>query len=111
MTQGLSASEKEDVYLPINKGLIGHTATSKEPLNIRDVTQDPRFDPNVDESASYKINSLLCMPVLSQDGQVIAVIRVLLLALVLGVSGGLGRWVGRRGGGLRPLMWCLHTSE
>ena len=34
---------------PMSQGIAGHVATSGETLNVRDVTEDKRFNSNIDQ--------------------------------------------------------------
>ena len=34
---------------PMNQGIAGHVATSGETLNVKDVTEDKRFNSNIDQ--------------------------------------------------------------
>ena len=40
---------KGDLRFPVGKGIAGHVAETGQPLNVSDVYNDPRFNPEVDE--------------------------------------------------------------
>ncbi|XP_064105457.1 cGMP-specific 3',5'-cyclic phosphodiesterase-like [Macrobrachium nipponense] len=71
-----NASEKE-ILLPWGVGIVGHVASTKEVINIKDAYQDPRFDASIDRRTGYKTMSVLCMPVCNYEGEVIGVAEII----------------------------------
>lgn len=63
--------------LPMDKGIVGAAATKGEVLNIADAYDSPLFDRTFDEKTGYRTKSVLCMPIPSVDGQVVAVIQAI----------------------------------
>ncbi|RHY14440.1 hypothetical protein DYB36_006280, partial [Aphanomyces astaci] len=63
--------------LPYGKGLAGHVATTGKLLRIANCYDDPRFHPDVDVKSGYKSVSMLCAPVISADGDTIAVLQAM----------------------------------
>ncbi|RQM24011.1 hypothetical protein B5M09_004917 [Aphanomyces astaci] len=63
--------------LPYGKGLAGHVATTGKLLRIANCYDDPRFHPDVDVKSGYKSVSMLCAPVISADGNTIAVLQAM----------------------------------
>jgi GAF domain-containing protein len=55
------------IRFPMNKGIAGHVATTKELLNIQNAYLDQRFNQDVDVQTNYKTKSLLVCPIL--DGE------------------------------------------
>ena len=67
----------KEVRIPLNVGLAGHVATTGESLNITEAYNHPLFNPEVDESPGYHTNSLLCMPIVSSNKKIVAVVQLL----------------------------------
>jgi GAF domain-containing protein len=44
---------------------------------VRDVRRDPRFYPEVDEVFGFKTRSMVCVPILLDDGRLLGIIEVL----------------------------------
>lgn len=58
------------IEMPINLGIVGHCATSAKILNIKDAYEDPRFSKDTDLKTGYKTNTILCVPIFDEDGNV-----------------------------------------
>ncbi|HEY9599110.1 MAG TPA: GAF domain-containing protein, partial [Cyanophyceae cyanobacterium] len=65
-----------ELRIPINVGLAGHVAKTKEPLNIPDAYDHPLFNKDVDERPGYHTKTLLCMPIFSSRNHVVAVVQL-----------------------------------
>lgn len=74
VAQGLDSRE---IRIPASKGLAGYVARTRETVNIREAYADPRFNPNVDRETAYQTESLLCMPVVNNRGELTGVLQVL----------------------------------
>ena len=48
---------KGDLRFPVGKGIAGHVAETGQPLNVSDVYNDPRFNPDVDEEVKRERKS------------------------------------------------------
>jgi len=68
---------KEEIRVPIDKGLVGHVFASGQLLNIPDAYQDPRFNPEIDKKTGYKTQSILSMPLHNKFHEVLGVFQVL----------------------------------
>jgi adenylate cyclase len=66
-----------EIRLPLTWGVIGFVARTGSPLRLRDVHNDPRFDPTTDERTGYETRSILCLPVLDADGTVQGAIQLI----------------------------------
>jgi GAF domain-containing protein len=62
--------------LPPGKGIAGHVAINRTPLVVRDVHNDPRFYPRVDETFGFQTRTLACVPLLDGD-RVLGVIEAI----------------------------------
>ena len=51
------------IEIPLNKGIVGYTATTGEILNIEDAYEDSRFNRATDLATGYRTVSLLCVPI------------------------------------------------
>ena len=65
------------ITIPCDKGLAGAAFTSKKMINIPDAYKDDRFNPEVDRKTGFMTRSILCMPILSRNRDVIGVTQML----------------------------------
>ena len=63
-----------EIRTPINLGIPGHVASTGKFLNI--TSAHPLFSSELEKQMGYKMNSILCMPVLSSKNQVVAVVQL-----------------------------------
>ncbi|MEM7579737.1 MAG: adenylate/guanylate cyclase domain-containing protein, partial [Cyanobacteria bacterium P01_A01_bin.80] len=64
------------IRTPINVGIPGHVASTGQYLNIAETTTHPLFSPELEKQLGYKIENILCMPVLSSKNQIVAVVQL-----------------------------------
>ena len=69
--------EKQEIRLPLGKGIAGHVAKTGETVIISDAYADPRFNPDVDKRTGYHTRSILCLPISNKAGKVIAALQLL----------------------------------
>ncbi len=62
--------------LPPGKGIAGWVAVNRTPLVVRDVRNDPRFYPRVDETFGFQTRTLACVPLIDED-RVLGVIEAI----------------------------------
>ena len=74
VTQGAGMTE---IRIPLAKGIAGAVAMSGVPVNIADAYSDARFNREVDAKTGYRTNSILCVPMLSLEGEVVGVLQAL----------------------------------
>jgi signal transduction histidine kinase len=67
----------QTIRIPAGSGLAGACFQSGQPINLADVYQDPRFNPEVDSRTGYRTRSLCCLPIRNRDKAVIGVIQLL----------------------------------
>jgi len=60
-----------------SNGIAGHVFNSGEGLIIPDAYSDSRFNRNVDEQTGFVTRSILCVPIRTSKGEIIAVAQVL----------------------------------
>lgn len=63
----------EQIKIPYDQGIVGYVASTGESVNIHDAYSDPRFNATIDQKTGYKTKSILCLPILNENGQCIAV--------------------------------------
>lgn len=68
---------KNEIRFPMGRGIAGHVAQTGETVNIRDAHLDDRFNPEVDKRTGYRTRSLLCMPLVDADGNIIGVVQAI----------------------------------
>ena len=69
--------ELPSLALPVGRGLAGVVARDGGIINLADVTQDPRWAPEVDERTGYTTRSMLVAALVDEDGRVRGVVQVL----------------------------------
>ena len=65
-----------EIRTPINVGIPGHVASTGQYLNIAETTNHPLFSPELEKQLGYKIDNILCMPVVSSKNEVVAVVQL-----------------------------------
>ena len=63
--------------LPVSRGLAGYCAASGQALAIDQVERDPRFDRDTAERTGYVPTSMLVVPAIDAEGEVLGVLTVL----------------------------------
>jgi adenylate cyclase len=66
-----------EIRIPRSSGIAGAVASSGKSLNISDAYADPRFDRSVDDTSGFRTRSILCLPLLDQQGHVLGVAQIL----------------------------------
>jgi adenylate cyclase len=72
--QGLNAQQ---IRIPNHAGIAGSVFQSGKTINIPYAYADLRFNPAVDRQTGYFTRSILCVPVVNQQGKIIGVTQVL----------------------------------
>jgi Nif-specific regulatory protein len=57
--------------LPDSAGIVGEVIQSGRSVRVNDAYNDQRFNPEVDKQSGYRTHNLLCVPMRSDDGQLI----------------------------------------
>lgn len=63
----------EQIKIPYGKGIAGYVASTGQPLNIPDAYADARFNDTIDKQTGYRTRNILCLPILNENGECIAV--------------------------------------
>ena len=66
-----------EIRFPETAGIAGSVFTTGESINIAHAYADLRFNPELDRQTGFFTRSILCVPVVSNDGQIIGVTQVL----------------------------------
>jgi sigma-B regulation protein RsbU (phosphoserine phosphatase) len=73
----LRESRLVEIRLAVGQGIAGYVAATGDVLNIRDVYEDIRFDPEFDRLSGFRTTTMLCMPVRNPAGVIIGVLQLL----------------------------------
>ena len=66
-----------EIRIPVGTGIAGECARTLEKINIPDAHADPRFNPEVDRRTGFRTRSLLTLPLVGADGELIGVAQIL----------------------------------
>ncbi|TFG64313.1 MAG: GAF domain-containing protein [Gemmatimonadales bacterium] len=67
----------ERVRLPVDRGLIGECARTREIINVPDCYADSRFSPELDERTGYRSNNMLVLPLVGHAETLVGVLQLL----------------------------------
>jgi sigma-B regulation protein RsbU (phosphoserine phosphatase) len=67
----------KEIRFPVGVGIAGEVAKCRKIINIKDAYADSRFNPDFDKKTGYQTRSILCMPMISINGNLVGVIQVL----------------------------------
>lgn len=73
---GVGREKVVGLSIPLDHGLAGYVVMTGQPISVRDVQQDPRFNQDFASSTGYVPRSILAMPLVAGD-RVIGVMEVL----------------------------------
>ncbi len=76
-SKALRGDELTEIRLPIGRGIAGYVAQTGETINLIDVYQDPRFNPEVDIKTGYRTKTMLCQPIKDKDGKIVGVFQLI----------------------------------
>ena len=66
-----------EIRIPLSSGIAGAVAQSGVLVNIADAYSDVRFNREVDARTGYRTKSILCVPMISVEGEVVGVVQAL----------------------------------
>jgi len=69
--------EKQEIRLPLGKGIAGHVGQTGEIVNIPDAYADPRFNPEVDKRTGFRTRNILCLPIRNKANKIVATLQLL----------------------------------
>lgn len=73
----LGLDSSQEIRFPADKGLAGYVVKSGESLNIVDAYNDSRFNPDVDKKTGYHTKTILCMPIMNNNKEIIGAFQVI----------------------------------
>ncbi len=73
----ISRGDVDGVRVPMDRGIVGHVATTGCMVAVRDAYRNELFNPEIDQNTGYRTKSVLCMPVVDDRGHVVAVVEAL----------------------------------
>lgn len=76
VAHGVDGAESE-VRIPASAGIAGACATTRQVINIPDAYEDARFNREVDRRTGYITKSILAVPLLDDQGELVGVAQVL----------------------------------
>ncbi len=69
--------EKQEIRMPLGRGIAGYVAKTGEIVNILDAYTDPRFNPEVDKRTGFHTRNILCLPIRNKAGKILAALQLL----------------------------------
>ena len=61
------------IIISMNQGVVGHVARSGEIYITQEISKDPNFSKSTDKKTGYQTRRLLCFPITSSKGDIVAV--------------------------------------
>ncbi len=78
VAHGVTASANDEVIrFPATAGIAGACASARALLNIPDAYADARFNPEVDRKTGFRTTSILAIPLIDHEGELVGVAQVL----------------------------------
>lgn len=69
--------DSQEIRFPADKGLAGYVVKTGETVNIEDAYNDLRFNKDVDLKTGYRTKTILCMPIMNNNQEIIGAFQVL----------------------------------
>jgi phosphoserine phosphatase RsbU/P len=69
--------EPRGIRIPISQGIAGEAARSQRIINVPDAYADARFNRDVDKRTGFRTRSILSIPLIAFDGELVGVAQVL----------------------------------
>jgi signal transduction histidine kinase len=66
-TSAGSNPELIDMPVPLSGSIAGTVLRSNQPLKVNDVSNDPRWNPNIAQSINFRTGSILCVPMHNEN--------------------------------------------
>lgn len=67
----------DKIVIPAEKGIVGETFMSGEPIIVFDTALDPLFHSDIDEKSGYVTKNLITAPIFNSERKVIGVLQLL----------------------------------
>jgi phosphoserine phosphatase RsbU/P len=65
------------IRIPAGRGIVGHCARTRQLVNVPDCYADPRFNPEVDRASGFRTRSMLSLPLVDYEGELVGVLQLL----------------------------------
>lgn len=73
----LMGDEIKEIRLKIGEGLAGYVAATGETVNLKNVRNDSRFNPDIDRLSGYTTKNMLCFPIKDYSKETVGVLQLL----------------------------------
>ncbi len=73
----LGLDSSQEIRFPTGKGLAGYVVKTGETINIKEAYEDPRFNPEVDKETGYRTKTILCMPIINNNREIMGALQVI----------------------------------
>ena len=77
IVQSAEGLKQNQIRVPKDAGIVGEVFMSGQKLKIDDAYQDPRFNRDVDKKTGYRTRTILCYPLINQEGEIFGVIQAI----------------------------------
>ena len=67
----------DKITIPADKGIVGYTLKTKEPVIVFDAQRDPMFHSQIDEKSGYETKNMITAPIFDSERNVIGVMQLL----------------------------------
>jgi serine phosphatase RsbU (regulator of sigma subunit)/anti-sigma regulatory factor (Ser/Thr protein kinase) len=69
--------DAREIRLPFGVGIAGVAAQTRQIVNVADAYKDSRFNSAIDKVSGFRTKSLLAVPIIAEDDQLIGVVQVM----------------------------------
>jgi len=69
--------ENERITIDLKIGLVGLCVLTKQPINVPNAYEDPRFNPQYDTITGFRTQSMLALPFFNKSGEIIGALQLL----------------------------------
>lgn len=77
LEEAIKRTKEDELAIPFGIGIAGLVAQTKTIMNIKDAYADPRFNNAIDLRTGYRTSSILSLPILNYEGDVIGVAQII----------------------------------
>lgn len=71
------ATGGESIRVPVDRGIAGECARTRQTIIVNDCYADPRFNPEVDRKTGYRTTCLIAVPLIGIDHELVGVLQML----------------------------------
>lgn len=71
------ATGAKEIRFSIERGIAGQCARDRQTINVPDCYADPRFNPEVDRRTGYRTRSLITVPLIGLEDELVGVMQLL----------------------------------